>query len=254
MGLGLILAVLLQGPSPDEAAATVARLSAADLAAGRQLFAVHCGSCHGMDGRGGRGPGLAYPKLRRVADDKALFDAIGDGLPGTEMPAIWYLTDRERWQVAGYVRSLGKVAPEKVPGDPLKGRALYAARGCAVCHVVAGEGGVQGPELTDVGARRAAAHLRESLLEPAAAVPDGFLLVRARLPEGREVAGVRLNEDPFSVQIRDLQDRPHSFRKDALLGLVREPGRTTMPSYRGLLTDAELQDLVAYLAGLGRQP
>ena len=175
-------------------------------------------------------------------------------LPGTEMPAIWYLSDAERWRVVGYVRSLGKIAPEKVPGDPAKGRALYVARGCAVCHVVAGEGGIQGPELTEVGARRAAAHLRESLLEPAAAVPDGFLLVRARLPEGREVAGLRLNEDPFSVQIRDLQDRPHSFRKDALLALIREPGRTTMPSYRGLLTDAELQDLVAYLAGLGREP
>jgi putative heme-binding domain-containing protein len=108
--------------------------------------------------------------------------------------------------------------------------------------------------LTDVGARRAAAYLREALLEPAATLPDGFLLVRARVPGGREVEGLRLNEDPFSVQIRDLQDRLHSFRKDALLELTREPGRSTMPAYRGLLTDAELQDLVAYLAGLGRQP
>jgi cytochrome c oxidase cbb3-type subunit III len=254
MNTGLVVAVLLLGQSPDEAAATVARLSVAEIAAGQRLFAVHCANCHGIDGRGGRGPGLARPMLRRVADDKALFDAIGDGLPGTEMPPVWYLSDAERWRVVGYVRSLGRVGPETAPGDPAQGRVLYVARGCAACHVVAGDGGIQGPELTDVGARRSPAYLREALLEPAATAPEGFLFVRARVRGGREVEGLRLNEDTFNVQIRDLQDRLHSFRKDALDALIREPERSTMPSYRGQLTDAELDDLVAYMAGLRRQP
>lgn len=255
MSAGLVLAVLLLGAqSPDDAATIVARLTAADLEAGKRLFALRCANCHGIDGRGGRGPGLVRPKLRRVSDDKALFDAIGDGLPGTEMPSVWQLSDAERWRVVGYVRSLGRVASENVPGDPAKGRALYVDHGCAACHVVVGEGGIQGPELTDVGARRGAAYLRQALTEPAAAAPDGFLLVRVRVRSGREVEGLRLNEDTFSVQIRDLQDRLHSFRKDALEALTREPGRSTMPSYRGRLTDAELEDLVAYLAALGREP
>jgi putative heme-binding domain-containing protein len=254
MTLSQFLAVTLLSQAPAPAATPAAGLSAQDLQAGQRLFVVHCGGCHGIDGRGGRGPSLARPKLRRVTDDKALGDAIRDGLSGTEMPAIWHLSDAENARVVAYVRSLGKVAAEPVPGDAVKGRAVYTARGCALCHVVAGEGGIQGPELTDVGARRAAAHLRESLLDPAAAVPDGFLVVRARAHEGREVTGLRLNEDPFSIQIRDLQDRVHSFRKDALLELVREPGRSTMPSYRGLLTEDELRDLVAYLASLGREP
>lgn len=259
MSAALLLATLLQAaamppaadaPSPPATAAP----SAEELAAGRRLFALHCAACHGVDGRGGRGASLARPKLRRVSDDKSLGEAIVNGIPGTEMPSVWQLSEQEIARVVGYVRSLGRVAPERVPGDAGRGRALYASRGCTACHVVNGDGGTQGPDLSDVGSRRGAAHLRESLLEPAAAVPDGFLLVQARMRDGREIEGQRLNEDTFTIQVRGTDDRLHSFRKDALTRLEKLPGRSPMPSYRGALTPAELDDLVAFLAGLRREP
>ncbi len=254
----LVSALILAQAATDAASAPqneVARLSANDLEEGRALFQRHCASCHGMDGAGGRGPSLARPRLRRVSDDKALFDAIRDGIPGTEMPAVWMLSDAETWRVAGYVRSLGRVEAEIAPGDVTRGRALYeGTAGCAACHIAVGRGTAVGPELTDVGARRGAAQLRESLTDPEAVLPDRFLLVRLRTRDGREWHGERVNEDVFTIQVRADDGQFRSFRKDELADIERQKGRSSMPSYRHLLSPDELDDLVAYLSSLRGQP
>jgi len=67
---------------------------------------------------------------------------------------------------------------------------------------------------------------------------------------GREVRGVRINEDPFTIQLRDTTNQFHSYRKSDLKQLDKEFGKSLMPSFRGRITDAELNDLVAYLSGL----
>src|SRR5262249_2284526 len=182
--------------------------------------------CHGADGTGGRGPSLARARLRRVSDDKSLFDAIQTGIPGTEMPAIWYLSEDEIWRVAGYVRSLAAVKAEALAGDAARGRVLYEGRvGCAACHVTSGRGTAIGPELTDVGARRGAAQLKESVVDPSAAVPDGFLLVRVRTRNGTELQGQRVNENVFTIQVRTDDGRFQSFLKADVAALERMKGR-----------------------------
>ncbi|NIQ31538.1 MAG: c-type cytochrome, partial [Acidobacteria bacterium] len=94
----------------------IAALGAADLERGQFLFQAHCARCHGYDGRGGEGPSLARPSLRNAADSVALFGVIQNGIPERGMPGAWQISDREIWQVAGYVRSLGQSAVE-VSGD-----------------------------------------------------------------------------------------------------------------------------------------
>src|SRR5579872_6189594 len=125
--------------------------SAADVERGARLFRTNCGVCHGPAGAGGRGANLAQAKLRRAPDDRALFLVIRQGIPGTEMPPGWWiLDDHEMWQVAAYVRSLGRVAPEKVSGNVKDGSRLFRTAGCVGCHQVALEGGRLGPSLTDI--------------------------------------------------------------------------------------------------------
>ena len=63
-------------------------------------------------------------------------------------------------------------------------------------------------------------------------------------------ANIRVNEDPFTIQLRDPANRFHSFRKSDTKAIEKEFGKSLMPSYRGRLTDAETEDLVAYLASL----
>jgi cytochrome c oxidase cbb3-type subunit III len=225
-----------------------------DVARGRRLFESQCTGCHGQTAEGGRGPSLRQARLRRVTDDASLFDVIRDGIPGTEMPGMWYLSEREIRQVAGYLRDIAKTPIAAVSGDAARGRNLFeGGGGCLSCHIAAGKGVAAGPDLTDIGARRSVAHLRESLTAPAGGAPDGFLLVDA-VAGGRTVSGVRVNEDTFTIQIRDAAGRFHSFRKSALASLKRREGESSMPSYSGKLTAAELDDLVAYLAGLRGEP
>lgn len=223
----------------------------ADVQIGSQLFMAQCAGCHGPKGEGGRGAVLATSKLRHAPDDESLFRVIRDGIRGTEMPAGYAVTTRETWQLAAYVRSLGRAPVEAVPGDPKRGAEVFRGKGnCARCHIVNGQGGVSGPELTEIGARRSAAHLRTAVLDPEKAIPDRFLQVRVTSADGQRLSGLRLNEDIFTIQIRDLNGNLHSFLKEDLKELQREPGKTPMPSFRGALSAAETDDLVAYLVSL----
>jgi len=151
--------------------------SRADLARGEKLFEHHCALCHGLKGEGGRGPLLTKAKLPRAPDDATLLKVIENGIRGTEMPGADAMSERERLLTAGYVRSLGKVSLKPVPGDPARGAEIYRKGNCAACHSIRGEGGISAPELTAIGARRSAAYLRESIVAPEAAVPEGYLLV-----------------------------------------------------------------------------
>lgn len=222
-----------------------------DSAAGKRIFDAQCAWCHGTDGVGGTGSTLQGRKLRHAADDTALIGILMNGIPGTEMPSFALsLTDRTAWQTAAYVRSLGSLPPERVPGNPERGTAIYASRGCAACHVVSGHGGGLGPELTALGALRGPQSLRESVTKPEAARSPGYLVVRAVTRAGSEIRGNRINEDVFWVHIRDVAGKIHTFEKKDLTILEREIKGTLMPSYESLLSATELDDLVAYLASL----
>ncbi len=226
-----------------------------DAEHGRRLFEANCAPCHGPRGDGGKAADLTAPRLRHAPDDEALFRVIRFGIPGTEMPLTRHLTDSDIADVIAYIHALRAAAPAApVRGDPGRGERLYRTKGnCGQCHTVRGEGGAIGPDLTDIGARRSPAHLRESLLNPEASVPesflvyrlfslipDNFLQVRVTTQDGRRITGVRVNEDPFSIQLRDLSGRLYSFWKDELSEVRKDRGKSPMPGYGSVLTPEEV--------------
>jgi putative heme-binding domain-containing protein len=222
-------------------------MAPSDIERGARLFAVNCSPCHGPKGNGGRGANLTRPRLPRAADDKALFRVIRDGILNTEMPGTWGMDDHETWQTAAFVRTLGRVAPDQVPGDPAAGAVILRSKGCLGCHTVGIEGGRMGPPLTEIGDRRSAAYLKNLLLDPKSFLPEDFTMVEAVTTAGRRVTGIVINEDTYSIQFRDLNGDLHSFWKHDLTALEKHIDRTPMPSFRGRLTEIELDNLVAYL-------
>jgi cytochrome c oxidase cbb3-type subunit III len=225
----------------------------ADATVGKKIFESQCALCHGQSGTGGRGPSLIRRTFNKAPDDEALRQVISTGIE-PEMPGAWQLDQKEVASVAMYVRSFGTVVPEKLPGDLAHGANLYQSKGCAGCHIVAGKGEGFGPELTDIGARRNGAHLRQAITQPGAALPNGFLFVAVVTAKGEAVRGIRMNEDSFSIQLKDTRGQFHSFKKSELKELKKLTNETPMPSYKDSLSAAELDDLVAYLASLdGKQ-
>jgi len=221
----------------------------ADPEAGRKLWSANCAICHGEQGKGGRGSDLTTGTYRHGGTDDDLHRAITKGIPGTEMPGF-PLSALESMQLLAYVRALGRSAlPEPVGGDASRGRVLFASNGCAGCHRVGAEGGHRGPDLSDVGARLAPAALLASIVRPDESVSPQNYYVRLVWKDGRTVSGRRMNEDSYSVQIVDEQDRLIGVMKDELKSyeLVK---KSAMPSFEGKLTQPQLADLVAYLASL----
>ena len=218
-------------------------------AAGKAIFESHCALCHGLDGGGGRGPDLRRPKLDRAPDDEALKSLILNGIP-PDMPDGGFYSPEDIANIAAFVRTLGNVPTEKLPGNPAQGKALLERSGCLGCHILAGQGVGFGPSLTDIGAKRGAAQLRETLRNPAKTLPEGFLLVDVTTSSGETLRGIRLNEDTFTIQLKNSHGRIYSFRKSTLRALNKLRNQTPMPSYASVFSPAQLEDLVAFLASL----
>jgi mono/diheme cytochrome c family protein len=88
---------------------------------GKEQFALHCASCHGDGGRGGRGmPTLAAKEFLGAVSDRQLHWLIAGGIPGTAMSAYDLdlggpFTAQEIDRLVTYLRALEDSA-ESVPG------------------------------------------------------------------------------------------------------------------------------------------
>jgi len=226
--------------------------TAADRAAGAKIFRSHCAPCHGVRGTGGLGPNLTTGAFFHGSSDADLYAIVSDGIPGTAMPGVFF-DGTQVWQIVAFVRSLsqsGAAAP--VSGSASRGQLLFGKKGCAGCHLVRGEGGTKGPDLSVIGSQRSAEYLRQSMLDPDANVAPQYWVAKIVMKDGSAHSGFVLNQDTYVVQILDfskgLQSLPRSDFKD--FGIDRS---SAMPSYKGELNEAELDDLVSYLASLKRQ-
>lgn len=226
--------------------------SQADREAGARIFRSHCGSCHGSRGTGGLGPDLTSGTYFHGSSDADLFRNISEGIPGTAMPGVFF-EGTQVWQIVAFVRSLsGPGAPSSIPGDASRGERQFRQQGCLGCHLVRGEGGTKGPDLTVIGSQRSAAYLRESILDPNKSVSPEFWVAKIISQGGTSHSGFVMNQDTYAVQILDfsrgLLTLPRTDFKD--FGIDRS---SIMPAYNGKLSDEEVNDIVKYLLSLKRQ-
>jgi cytochrome c oxidase cbb3-type subunit 3 len=221
---------------------------------GRVQFRMACAGCHGLRATGGRsGPDLTRGTFAAGNTDADLYRVISDGVPGTEMPSFsGRLQDDERWRLVSYVHSLSQHDTARIPGDAAAGEKLFWEKGnCGQCHRIGTRGATLGPNLSRTGRQRSLAYLRESVASPDAEVTSGYATITAVTRDGKKITGVERGFDNFSAQFIDIAGRYYSFQKDNVTSIQREY-RSLMPSnYGRLFTAQELDDLVAFLAGLG---
>lgn len=119
------------------------------------LYSQNCSGCHGADGQGGLGIGLANPVYLAIADDATVRRITAQGVSGTTMPAFaqeagGLLTDaqidalvhgiREHWAKPG---AFDNVQPPSYmasrPGNPARGQSAFNTI-CSSCHGLDGRG------------------------------------------------------------------------------------------------------------------
>ena len=227
---------------------------------GRGNFRMKCSICHGVEASGGtRGPDLTRGRWTHGSSDAAIFRTINDGVPGTEMPGAVLAAD-EGWAIITYLRSLSPASATPIRGNREAGEQIFFGSGaCSRCHMVNGKGGRLGPGLSHISSSRGTQYLIESIRDPnkqitirnaAWEVTSGYETVRVVTKDGRRITGVRRNEDSFSIQLMDQREEIHTFLKKDLREVAYEQ-RSLMPEYtEQLLSDEELQNLLAYLDSL----
>ena len=225
--------------------------SPADVAAGAKIFRAHCAECHGLGGEGDRAPKLTTGIFFHGKTDADLLRNISDGIPGTAMPSVFFSPDQV-WQIVAYVRSLSRASSAGRPsGDPARGAKLFRDQQCLGCHLVRGEGGAQGPDLSLIGSQRSVDHLRQAILNPNGTVLREYWVAKITHENGATYSGFIMNEDTHIVQILDFSRGLQSLAKRDFRKFEIDKS-SIMPSYQGKLSQDEVTDLVAYLWSLQR--
>ena len=231
-----------------------AMLSTASLRAqqpGAPIFAANCAGCHGADGRGGEhAPNIATaPEVQHLMD-RELAGIIRYGISGAGMPAFSSLKPQEVANVVSYLRILqGRGEIAKLPGDPNQGKALFFGKAhCSDCHMVNGQGGFIGSDLSFYGADAKPDQIRAIILDPGKNLPADKKATTVVTLAGQKITGMLRVNDNFSLSLQTLDGAFH-FLPKAQLAQVDIGSRSLMPA--STLDSKEVDDLISYLLKTG---
>ena len=257
VGLSAGVMIAQRADTPDTVKNPFAGDPAA-IAAGRDLYAQTCQACHGGEARGDRGPSLATGNFRHGGEDNDLFQTIRTGVPGTQMPAFAALPTDTIWRIIAYLRSLntnGAAANEVVAGDAVAGEQTFWGKGgCASCHEVNGRGSDVGPDLSAAGTN-SASYLRSVILNPN--TPQfrrrrffGPSVVSVKTKSGQQIRGIARAEDSYNLILAATDGKLYRLDKRDLVEEQTEHESLMPANYGQLLSETEIQNLVAYLKSL----
>lgn len=152
-----------------------------------------------------------------------------------------------------------KLAPiaelAKRKGDAANGQAILAKSitsevQCLKCHMVRGQGGQIGPDLSMIGKKGSRENLFESLLQPAKAIADQYVNWKIDTADGQSLNGLIVGETAQAVTLRDANGKDYTL---ALKDIEKRAKLTTslMPdNLVQTLTEDELIDVVEYMVTL----
>lgn len=162
------------------------------------------------------------------------------------------------------------------------GQHLYTELRCAYCHSIQGRGGVLGPDLTTIGAKRDREWLIVHFQNPQNIVPGSKMPKLNLLPEEAEALAAYLGtlggEGPFTPEAPKLfaehcaschmldgqggdmgpdLTAVRSYRDKAFIyTYITDPSGSNadaaMPGFKGTITDLEIEDLARYLSSAKR--
>jgi putative heme-binding domain-containing protein len=143
----------------------------------------------------------------------------------------------------------GGPLPNLAGGDPVRGEAVFFSdeAKCVSCHRVRGQGGIVGPDLSDL-ARHDRAWIYRAIAEPSAVIHPEYVAYTVVVKDGRVVVGVVRAEGADVLLVTDTNAQTTRVRR-AEVEELRPSATSIMPvALAGALGEARLRDLIAFLA------
>ena len=209
-----------------------------------------CASCHGLDGRGGeRGPDLVSRREVVGKTDANLAKVVREGRVAAGMPSFASQGAERLSAIVSYLRTLqGVKTVSSLPGDSERGRAIFYGKAhCSQCHMMNGQGGFLGQDLSEYGTAAGVDGIRGAIVNPNRDLDPRRGLITVTLVDTTVLLGLPRNQDNFSLQMQTLDGAFHLLNKSAIRKLKYE-GRSAMPAdYGAKLSPEELNDLISFL-------
>lgn len=135
-----------------------------------------------------------------------------------------------------------------------QGKAMFAASLCRTCHQVRGEGGIAGPDLTQLGTRFSNKDMLEAIIAPSKTISDQYGSTVFYLRSGGSLMGrlIRQDKDKYYISQNpfDTQTIKEVLKKNVVRTRVSEVS-PMLPGMINGLNPEELKDLMAYLKSGG---
>jgi len=138
--------------------------------------------------------------------------------------------------------------------DLARGKAMFAASQCQSCHTMQGQGGIIGPDLTQLGTRFSAKDILEATINPSDEISEQYVASVLELKDGSSVMGRIVDEDDANYSVSQNPFDPNTLRKvpKANVATVKDSKISIMmPGMINRLNAEELKDLMAYLISGG---
>jgi putative heme-binding domain-containing protein len=163
--------------------------------------------------------------------------------PAAEWLPVRYrsMTTAELRREVARLRALARAGE----GDAAQGRAHFLAR-CANCHVLKGEGGRIGPELTGYD-RTSLDFWVLNIVYPSLEIREGFGSYDLRLKDGSVAHGILERREGGEITLRDLAGNRSKINEDSISSLIASPTSVMPEGLLAGMSDQDLRDFFAYL-------
>lgn len=124
---------------------------------------------------------------------------------------------------------------------------------CSRCHRVGDQGSNIGPELTQIGSKRNAQQLLNSIVLPSHEIEEKYRTQLILLESGQVLKGAIQSESDEVLELADANGKIQKILADEIES-IKQQDVSLMPSMAEILTPSEIRDLVAYLSSLKQDP